>query len=76
MGSSKPQRLASSSDTEAVAPAAQLAHLTSTPSAGEPIVDHRAPLMMEDSEAQLWQACPFCVITLRRHHARSPEGYI
>ena len=39
-------------------------------------MDHRAPLMMKDSEPQLWQACPFCVITLRRHHACSPEGYI
>jgi hypothetical protein len=28
----------------------QLAHLKSTSSAGEPFVDHRAPLMMKDSE--------------------------
>jgi hypothetical protein len=54
----------------------QLAHLKSTSSAGEPFVDHRAPLMMKDSEPQLRQACPFCTITWRRHHARSPEGYI
>jgi hypothetical protein len=30
---------------------------------------------MEDSEPQLRQAWRFCIITLRRHHARSPEGY-
>ena len=75
-GSSKPQRLASTSESEAVSVVPQLAHLKSTSSAGDPFVDHRAPLMMKDSEPQLWQACPFCTITRRRHHARSPEGYI
>jgi len=54
----------------------QLAHLKSTSSAGEPFVDQCAPLMMKESEPQFWQACPFCVITRRRHPARSPEGYI
>ena len=35
-----------------------------------------APLTMKDTKPQLWQAHPFCTITSRRHHARSPEGYI
>jgi hypothetical protein len=43
----------------------QLAHLRPTSSTGEPLVDQCAPLMMKDSEPQLWQACPFCIITLR-----------
>jgi hypothetical protein len=54
----------------------QLAHLRSTSSAGDSIVDHRAFLMMKDAEPQVWQAKPFCSITWRRHCARSPEGYI
>jgi CheY-like chemotaxis protein len=53
-----------------------LAHLSSTSSVGDSIVDHRAFLMMKDSELQVWQAKRFCCITWRRHCARSPEGYI
>jgi CheY-like chemotaxis protein len=53
-----------------------LAHLSSTASVGDSIVDHRAFLMMKDAEPQLWQAKRLCSITWRRHRARSPEGYI
>jgi hypothetical protein len=54
-GSSKPQRLASTSESETLSVVPQLAHLRSTSSAGDSISDHRAPLMMKDAEPQLWQ---------------------
>ena len=75
-GSSKPQRLASTSESETVSVVPQLAHLRATSSEGDSIVDHRASLMMKDPEPQVWQAKRLCSITWRRHCARSPEGYI
>jgi hypothetical protein len=73
LGSSKPQRLASCDETEAAAPAPQLAHLRSTSSAGGVPVDHRAPLTMKNEDPQFWQANPFCSISRRRRVAgRSP----
>ena len=53
-----------------------MAHLKATSSVGAPVADHRAPLTMKDTAPQLWQVCPFCAITRRRHPGRSPEGYM
>ena len=75
-GSSKPQRLASTIESETVSVVPQLAHLRPTSSVGDSIVDHCAPLMMKDAESQVWQAKRLCRITWRRHCARSPEGYM
>ena len=75
-GSSKPQRLASTSESETLSVVPQLAHLRSTSSVGDSIVAHRASLMMKDAEPHLWQAKRLCSIAWRRHCARSPEGYI
>src|SRR5215217_2238699 len=76
LGSSKPQRLASSDEIENVALVPQLAHLKSTSRAGDPIVAQCASLTMKDTEPQLWQANPFCSITSCRHRALSPERQI
>jgi hypothetical protein len=76
LGSSKPQRLASSDVSGTVAPVPQLAQLRSTSSAGGLGTDHCALLMMKDPEPQLWQANVLCNIARRRHHVRSPDGYM
>jgi hypothetical protein len=76
LGSSKPQRLASSAVSGTVALVPQLAQFKPTSSAGGLITDHCALLMMKDPEPQLWQANSLCNITRRRHHARSPDAYM
>ena len=52
-GSSKPQRLASTTESETVSVVPQLAHLRPTSSVGDSIVDHCAPLMMKDAAPQV-----------------------
>ena len=37
---------------------------------------HWAPLMIKETEPQLWQANSFCSISRRKHHACSPETYM
>ena len=76
LGSSKPQRLASSNESAIVATAPQLAHLKSTSSAGGLLMGHWTPLMIKDQEPQLWQANSFATISWRRHDARSPETFM
>src|SRR5215212_3868016 len=77
LGSSKPQRLASSSESGIVAPVPQLAQFKSTSSAEGLIMDHWALLMIKDPEdPHLLQATPFPSISWRTHHACSPETYM
>ena len=76
LGSSKPQRLASCSESEVVTPVLQLAQFKSTSSAGGLIMGHWAPLMIKDPEPQLWQANSFCSISWRRPRARCAETYM
>jgi hypothetical protein len=73
LGSSRPQRLASSSESGVVTPVPQLPQFEATASAGGLIVDHRTLLMMKDPEPQLPQANPLPSITWRTHSALSPE---
>ena len=76
LGSSKPQRVASSNESAIVAPSPQLAQLKSTSSARGLIIGHRALLMIKDQAPQLWQANSFASISWRRHHAHFPKTYI
>jgi hypothetical protein len=76
LGSSKPQRLASCSESGIVTPVPQLAQVEATSSAGGLVMDHWALLMMKDPEPQSLQAAPLPSISRRRHHARSPETYM
>jgi hypothetical protein len=73
LGSSKPQRLAPSGESGVVAAVPQLARFEATSGAGGLVVDHRAPLMMKDTEPQSAQANPLPSITRRTHPALSPE---
>ena len=73
LGSSKPQRLAPSSESGVVAAVPQLAQFEATSGAGGLVVDHRAPLMMKNPEPQSAQANPLPSITRRTHPALSPE---
>jgi hypothetical protein len=52
LGSSKPQRLASSNESGIVAPVPQLAQFKSTSSAGGLIMSHWTPLTIKDPEPQ------------------------
>jgi hypothetical protein len=76
LGSSKPQRLASSNESGIVVTAPQLAQFKSTSSVGGLVMVHWTPLMIKDPEPQLWQANSFASISWRRHDARSPETYM
>jgi len=58
-GSSKPQLLASTSESETVSVVPQLAHLRSTSRVGDSKVENRASMMIKDAEPQLWQAKRF-----------------
>jgi hypothetical protein len=73
LGSSMPQRLASSSESGVVPPVPQLPQFEATSGAVGLVVDHRTLLMMKDPEPQFSQANSLPTITRRRHPALSPE---